>query len=146
MNAATGNGTLTTTANSGSFTQNTNRYIVTTNWTEDKVWNMEIPVSGFTGGTLKISFIPQSSNTGPKDFAVEWSADNINWSTASDEQKYIVENASGKDKEISITPSGITDKLYIRLRVTSNTSANNTGTVATAGTSRLTTKLTIEQE
>jgi hypothetical protein len=145
MNATTGSGTLTTTANSGSFTQHTGKYVTTSNLKlADASWNMEIPVSGFTGGTLKLSLNPRSSNTGPRDWAVEWSANGTSWSTATDSEKYTTANADA-DKTITITPSGITDKLYIRLRVASSTSVNN-GTVADTGTSRLTTKLTVEEE
>ena len=142
--ATTGQGTLTTTANSGSFSINSSKYVTTTDWELNKSWNIEIPLSGFTGGALKLSFYAQSSNTGPRDFSVEWSANNSTWSTAASEEKYTLSNSSA-GKEITINPTGLSDKLYIRLRVTSTTQASGSGSIGSTGTSRITTSLTVEE-
>jgi hypothetical protein len=149
MVSSTGNGTLTVTANSSSFTATTapvatNRYVSTTNWGVDKYWIMEIPVSGFTGGNVDVTFTPQGSNTGPRDFAIEWSANGSSWSTPSTAEQYEVKT-SGDNKTFTIAPSGLTTRLFIRLRVTSTTSVNG-GTVASGGTSRLTGKVTVEKQ
>jgi hypothetical protein len=158
--SSTGNATLTTTANSGSFTATTatpsaNNYVVTSKWgtDADKAWIMEIPITGgFTGGAITLSFKAHGSPTGPRDFAVEWSTNGTSWSTATATEQYTLTGSSA-DKTITITPSGLTTKLYIRLRNTSGISVRaGTGSytvsdpIQTAGTSRITGKLTIEQE
>ncbi|MDR1680192.1 MAG: hypothetical protein LBS12_00185 [Prevotellaceae bacterium] len=142
---------LTTTASSttpGSFEARTHTsassyYVVATTWGTDKTWGLEIPVTSAANGSVKLSFYAQSSGTGPRDFAVEWSADGSNWSVATDTEKYTL-NTSSSAKAITVTTSGLTTKLYLRLRVTSNTSVND-GTIATGGTSRITGKLTVER-
>jgi hypothetical protein len=142
---------LTTTANSGAFnavlgSSAIYNYVVAgAGWDViGKAWIMEIPVAGFTGGDVNVSFIPQSSNTGPRDFAVEWSADGTSWSTATAAQEYTVANSTGQNKTITITTSGITNKLYIRL-ITKSITAVNGSAVGSGGTSRLTGKVTIEK-
>jgi hypothetical protein len=148
MAATTGQGTLTVSNSSGTFTHATANggCVYASGWSTDAAWNMEIPVSGFTGGTIKLSFKVYGSATGPRDFAIEWSADKSTWSIG--EPTYTISATTvGSANEINevINPSGLSDKLYIRLRVTSNTSIND-GSIGTTGTSRLIPKLTIEQQ
>jgi hypothetical protein len=163
MDATTGSGTLTTTAGTttGTFSKATSpKSIWTGGWVEEeeeeeeeegvskiKAWNMEIPVSGFTGGTLKLSFGAYGTDAGPKDFAVEWSANGATWSTPTDEQKYVLTKTTSTTYQKSIQPTGITDKLYIRLRVLPGSKSIGDGNItASGGNSRLTAKLTIEEE
>ena len=143
------NSILSTTA-TGTFNYVTNanpanNYVVATGWEAvGRHWLMTIPVSSYAGGDVTVSFRPQSSNTGPKEFALEWSADGSTWSTATSAEQYIVTNNANLNEAITITTSGLTSHLYIRLRVTSTVSAND-ATVVSGGTSRITGKLTVEK-
>jgi hypothetical protein len=152
------NSQLTTTANSGLFNAVINAnpvynyVIVPGGWNEiGKAWVFEIPVTSFTGGNVNVSFTPQSSNTGPRDFAVEWSANGSSWSTASAAEQYQATNSAGDDKTITLTTSGLTNKLYIRFRVTSLISVRAGVThpaddpVQAGGTSRFTSKVTVSE-
>jgi hypothetical protein len=152
MLSSTGNATLTTTASSATpptfnavtATNSLYNYVVTSGWNVEEAWIMEIPVTSAANGNVKVSFTPQGSNTGPRDFVVEWSSNGASWSTGTAAESYTVENATGKDKAITLATSGLSDKLYIRLRNTSTVSING-GTTAAGGTSRLTGKVTIEK-
>ena len=144
------NSALSTTA-TGAFNYVTaaspaNNYVVVNGGWEavDRYWHMEIPVTSYTGGDVEISFYAQSSGTGPRDFAVEWSANGSSWSTATAAEEYTLGSSSAA-KSITITTSGLTNKLYLRLRVNSITNVNGTGNIATGGTSRITGKLTVEK-
>ena len=145
------NSTLTTTA-TGAFNYVTNsntanNYVVVTGGWEvvGSHWLMTIPVSSYAGGAVTVSFRPQSSNTGPKEFSLEWSADGSTWSTATAAEQYLVTNSASLSEAITITTSGLTSHLYIRLRVTSSVSAND-GSIAGGGTNRLTGKVTVEKD
>ncbi|MDR0728760.1 MAG: BACON domain-containing protein [Prevotellaceae bacterium] len=148
MAATTGQGMLTVSNSSGSFTHATasGGCVYASSWTQGAAWDIEIPVSGFTGGTIKLSFKVYGSATGPRDFAIEWSADKSTWSTGGPTYT-ITATAAGSADEINevINPSGLSDKLYIRLRATSNTSINGSN-IGGTGTSRLIPKLTIEEQ
>jgi hypothetical protein len=144
--------TLTTTANNGKFSSSTNssgNSIWTGNWGETnealKSWNIGIPLSGFTGGTLTLTFYSWGTAKGPKEWAVEWSADNNTWSTPTDEQKYTVTTTAYTSVySKTIAPSGLTNMLYIRLRPTGTTTID--GTASGTGNNRLGINLTIEQK
>jgi hypothetical protein len=149
--STTGNATLTTTANEGTFTAHSDSSISALDWKTDRAWKMELPLtSNFTGGTIQLSFQAYSAGPGPRDFAVEWSADNNSWSTATYKEQYAL-TSNPVHKNICLTPSGLTNKLYLRLRVTSNSSvragtgsAPPTDLIQSAARSRLVESLTIE--
>lgn len=121
-----------------------------TNWVEGKYWLFGFAPKGYENLTL--SFMPRSSNTGPRDFKVQYSTDNNTWLDV-DGSSYVVTSSYDVTQSFHL-PVTITnvDHLYVRMIVTSNISAragtgtysptdqiqsggvNNIGTVVLSGT------------
>jgi len=166
--ATTGSGTITletTGSPTGSFsamtlTNSANNYLNSANWPSSATippanvgkgaWVMEIPATTSDNGNIQIAFNTQSSGTGPKDFAVEWSVDNITWNSATSGGTYSLNNIAAMNVTATMTVSGITNKLYLRIRATTYYSAragtgsySPTESLQAIGTNRLTGKVTV---
>lgn len=97
-------------------------------------WLMTTSSKGFTN--LKLSFKMRSSATGPSEFMVRWSPDNMVWSEV---QAFTVQSALSLSDPRSLfsftlpEAAAHRDTLYIQLVLTSTRSANG-GTIGSGGT------------
>ncbi|TVQ86853.1 MAG: T9SS C-terminal target domain-containing protein [Bacteroidetes bacterium] len=131
----TGNYTFPTGASPGTNS------ISSTQWVEGmdtKYWIIEVSTLNF--GNLTLSSKQQSSNTGPRDFKVQYRIGAQGTWIDVDNTNIIVGNdnfSSGVLSNITL-PAACNNKatLFIRWIMTSNTSVND-GTVAAGGTSRI---------
>lgn len=118
----------------------------------DDWWRAAIPVNAIEANTqFAISYQYQSSATGPKHFALEWSVDGSNWSAINpkteqvgDEviQYTVIAPSAAKlnvSETFTVTTAVAHGTLYVRKRVSSNVCANGTGSLLTSrgGTSRI---------
>ncbi|MBW6479398.1 MAG: Ig-like domain-containing protein, partial [Bacteroidales bacterium] len=114
--------------------------ISSTQWQEGentKYWVVELSTLNF--GDLTLSSKQQSSNTGPRDFKVQFRIGTQGaWTDVPNSNITVANNfISGVIENIEL-PAACNNKafLYLRWIMTSNTSVNE-GTVASAGTSRI---------
>jgi hypothetical protein len=137
---------ITTNASGLNYTNMTNNpisdgYVVTTSggWNSGnntKYWKVNLVTTGITN--LKLSSVQRSSNTGPRDFKVQYSLDDSAWTDVSGSTVTVGNDwSTGALSNIAL-PTNCENKsvVYLRWIMTSNTSANN-GTVAAAGTSAI---------
>lgn len=116
---------------------------------KDDWWKATVPVTDFAANTeVKITFQYQSSGTGPKHFAIEWSTDDTSWTgvelkaeTVEGENiqyTFIAANAAKTDvsQKFTVNKAIASGNLYVRLRVSSTASAAG-AIIGTAGTSRI---------
>jgi hypothetical protein len=115
-------------------------------WSVNDYWQFEVSTVGYTG--IEIGWDQTSSNTGPGQFQLQYSTDDINWNLVG--AAYAVPadaganiwTASGSPEPLSTIlsePGTAWDNqstLYFQLVDASTTSANG-GTVAAAGTDRV---------
>ncbi|MCL2028220.1 MAG: BACON domain-containing protein [Bacteroidales bacterium] len=143
LTAASG-AVISKTASGGISYTESSRTIYCSGWdgTAGKHWLLTIPVSKDVSGTIVVDFIGFGTNTGPRNWKIQSSSDNTNWT---DGDSYTLANVAyshaDAQKSVSVTlpatiPAGGT--LYIRLATTDLVSiAGNT--VASGGNSRLAT-------
>ncbi|MEW9124043.1 MAG: 5'-nucleotidase C-terminal domain-containing protein [Thermotaleaceae bacterium] len=115
----------------------TDTSISNTNWGAGKNWQISFTTAGYDNITL--SSKQKSSNTGPRDFKVQYSLNGANWTDVSNSNVVCANDnyISGVLEDISL-PQAVEDQplVYLRWVVASNTSVNN-GTIASGGTSRI---------
>ncbi|MFW5706533.1 MAG: T9SS type A sorting domain-containing protein [Bacteroidota bacterium] len=117
----------------------TTQSISATGWVEGeglKFWQIEFSTLGFEGLTL--SSAQRSSNTGPRDFKLQYRIAQEEWQDVPGSEILVANNfTSGVLSQISL-PSDMNDNASVSLRwiMTSNTSVNG-GDIAAAGTSRI---------
>ncbi|MFA9556864.1 immunoglobulin-like domain-containing protein [Evansella sp. AB-rgal1] len=120
------------TGGSGTYALNTN------NWHDgagSKYYMIDFETIGFSN--IKISSKQMGSNTGPRDYQLQYSLDGENWLDFGNE--IIVANNwnSAVVEEVELPSETFNqDNVYVRWLMTSNTSING-GTVGSGGTSRI---------
>ncbi len=111
--------------------------IGTTKWTENAAWMIaNINATGYTGLTFSAKL--RSSNTGARDFVLEYSLDNgASWTGVADSSIQVGNNANGGYDQLSL--SMLDGKAFaLRIRMSSTTSVKGDGnTVADAGVSNI---------
>lgn len=126
-------GTVIDTSAPDKYAVNTNNGASTMSakgWGLDDYWSFQFPAGGYENYT--ISFYPRSSNTGVRDFEVQYSFDGSQWTTI-EGSAYQVTNSYTIQQSINL-PVEISnvDSLYIRMITTSNISVRaGTGSYAT---------------
>jgi hypothetical protein len=114
-------------------------------WTTGDYWQFSTSTTGYRDVT--VSFDATGSNTGPRDFKIAWSADNL---TYSDFGTYSLVNASWSSSPTFVNPptahfsfdfSSVSaleedSSIFFRL-IQVGTTSINAGTVAATGTSRV---------
>ncbi len=112
-------------------------------WAAGDYYEVSVPTTGHSGITLSLDHI--SSNTGPADFIVEYSADGVSFTTGA---SYSVTSASWSSSSTH-GPSSRTfdfsavaelddqDTIWFRVSVAPDSLAVNEGSIATTGTSRV---------
>jgi 2',3'-cyclic-nucleotide 2'-phosphodiesterase (5'-nucleotidase family) len=136
--------------NNSGYYSSTNKSFQIPSWdsgANTKFWQISLSTAGYE--KLKISFNSYSSNTGPRNFKLQYSIDNINFtdvntSNTNNDGAYInTSSAATKNFELPATINN-SDKVYLKFLQTSNISVRaGTGTysineeVGTAGVSRL---------
>ena len=143
LNATTGAGTISRPPGTPGDTliyHSGERSVRTTNWLEigSAYWLMTIPVSVNISGNVNVSFSSYGSSTGPGQWKVQVSSDNINWADG-DTYNLGTSTTAMSDFSINATllaaiPSGGT--LYLRLIPRSAVSVGG-GNVAAGGTNRI---------
>ncbi|MHC1780106.1 MAG: DUF5689 domain-containing protein [Bacteroidales bacterium] len=105
-------------------------------WAQGKAWLFTFtPKQNIASGkTLSITYKGYGSSTSPKNFVVEYSKDNTNWTAMGEVITYTASIAS-YTRSIALTES-LSGQLYIRVKV-STAVAINDGAIADAGNSRL---------
>ena len=101
-----------------------------------KYWMVTTSTTDFN--TLILSSTQRGSNTGPRDFKVQYSTDGTNWTDVPDANIAVANNfTSGVLDEVEL-PEACEDQetLHLRWIMTSNSSVDG-GTVASAGTNRI---------
>lgn len=108
-----------------------------TTWTNGPAyWQVSLSTKGFQ--TINVSSKQRGSNTGPKDFKLQYSLDNSNWSDVLNGTITVANNwTSGVLTNVAL-PSEAADKdlIYVRWLNSSNSSING-GSVAAGGTSQI---------
>lgn len=100
-----------------------------------KNWMIEINTQGFS--EIKISSEQRSSNTGPKDFKLQYRIGTGIWSDLPSGSTTVADDfTSGVITNLPITSGSDVSSLFIRWVMKSNVAVNG-GTVAAAGTSRI---------
>ena len=100
-----------------------------------KNWVIEVNTQGFN--EIKISSEQRSSNTGPKDFKLQYKIGSGSWNDLPSGSTAVEDNfTKGVLSNIPITSGSNLSSLFIRWVMTSNIAVNNT-TVADTGTSRI---------
>jgi hypothetical protein len=101
-------------------TSNTANTILAKGWGLGDYWSFKFPASGFEN--YAISFYPRSSNTGVRDFEVQYSLDGMTW-TAIEGSTYQATNSYAEQQSFDLpTDLSNVDSLYIRMITTSNIS------------------------
>jgi len=103
---------------------------------DSKYWIINLNTEGF--GDLKLSSKQYGSSTGPRDFKVQWSTDEVIWNDVSNSIITVATNwTSGVLNEINL-PSDLNNQstIFLRWIVTSTTSVNG-GTIGSSGTNRI---------
>jgi len=121
----------------------TNQAISTTGWNDGdglKYWQISFTSAIFSAvyDSLKLSSKQRSSDTGPRDFKVQYSLDNMSWTDIPGGDIVVANNwTSGVLNKLEI-PKACWGQPQVSIRwiMTSNTSTN-ASTVASAGTSRI---------
>ena len=117
-----------------------NLAISTTGWdggNGTKYWMIELETTGY--GDLSLSSKQQSSNSGPKNFKVQYSIDGGgNWTDVPGSTVTVADNMTTGVLNNLPLPAACDNQASLQLRwiMTSNTAVNN-GTVAASGTSRI---------
>ncbi len=107
-------------------------------WGVGQSWYMTMtPKANMTvGKVVSVSFKGYSTNTGPRDFVVEYSKDNTTWHAMGDVVTYgtsLPESAYVRSYTLTEASNGA---VYFRIKNSTTVSANG-GTVASTGNSRL---------
>ncbi|MGX9984914.1 T9SS type A sorting domain-containing protein [Soonwooa purpurea] len=103
---------------------------------ESKYWKISFTTLNMTN--LKMSSVQRSSNTGPRDFKVQYSLDELNWTDLSEGNVTVLNDwASGHINKISL-PIACDNKplVYLRWIMNSNIAVNG-GSVQSGGTSTI---------
>ncbi len=122
------------TGGSGTFAKNAN------GWQEvagtDKYWQVRVNALGFE--SLVISSKQQGSNTGPRDFRIDYSLDGTNWEVIPGSDITVGINFnSGTVSGLAIPAAASNqEEVFFRWIVTSNTNVNG-GEIASTGTNRI---------
>jgi uncharacterized protein YjdB len=129
------------------FGGSSTKAIITSGWHEEsdsgeidgkkkKYWEVSFETTGYSN--LKLSSKQQGSNTGPKEFKVQYSLDHTNWVDIPNGTITVANNTTtGVLNNLSLPDDTSNQSLvYVRWITTSNTSVNG-GTVASAGTNRI---------
>lgn len=135
----------TITTNSGSIVYNTAggntslAAISSSGWdggSGSKHWTVSFTTAGISN--MKLSSIQRSSNTGPKDFKVQYSLDASNWTDVPGANITVANNfTTGVLSEVALPVECDNQSLvYLRWIMTSNIAANN-NEVASGGTSAI---------
>lgn len=100
-----------------------------------KYWMVSFTTAGMSN--MKLSSKQRSSGTGPRDFKVQYSIDNNNWSDIFAAEVTVGNNFSDGVLSDLVLPSTLNNQalVYLRWIMTSNTNVN--GTSGTGGTSRI---------
>lgn len=104
-----------------------------TGWNTDPAyWLLELDTTGYEDLTLSASM--KGSNTGPRDFKLEYSVDGTTWKAVAGSEAVLTATLAEVYKNVSL-PSEISDRstAYLRILKAGNTSING-GTVAGGGT------------
>ena len=108
------------------------------NWPsgDDYYWYISFSTNNYRDLTL--SSKQRGSNTGPRDFKVQWSLDGSDWEDVAGSEIMVANNfTSGVIEDVSLPiEMENQDTVYLRWIKTSNTSVNG-GTVGSAGTNRI---------
>jgi len=95
------------------------------------------PKAAITSGkTVSVSYYGYSTNTGPKDFVIEFSSDNTNWHQMGDAIVYGNTMPSSPFVRSYALTAAANSTVYFRIKCSSTTSVNG-GTIASGGNSRL---------
>ncbi|MDY0279098.1 MAG: M6 family metalloprotease domain-containing protein [Salinivirgaceae bacterium] len=113
--------------------------ISTTTWdngADAKYWQIDLTTTGYENVTL--SSKQRSSNTGPRDFKVQYKIDGTEWTDLTLGTVTVANNfTSGVLTDVALpTMLNNQGKIYLRWIMTSNTSTNG-GTTTSAGTNRM---------
>lgn len=103
---------------------------------DSKFWQISFATTGMSN--LKLSSAQRSSNTGPRDFKVQYSLDGSSWNDVSLASITVANDwTTGVLNNVAL-PSACDNQtlVYLRWMMTSNTSAN-AGTVAAGGTNSI---------
>jgi uncharacterized repeat protein (TIGR02543 family) len=117
---------------SGTFAPNSDKW----NVLGDAYWQTEFSTTGYE--TLTLSSKQMGSNTGPRNFQVQWSLDGSNWSNVSGTAITVANNwTSGVLNNVTL-PTEIKNqgKVFLRWIKLNNVSVAG-GTVASGGTNRI---------
>lgn len=128
--ATEGSGELTWSG--GDIAFNSSGYFNVSKWTTEACWQIS-DVDTSTLGSLKLSFTTSGSNTGPANWAVDYSADQ--GETWTELGTYTV-SGSYAAKSMELPDAASCEDLRLRLHPTDDVSVNG-GTVQTGGTNRL---------
>ena len=107
-------------------------------WGVGQSWFMQMtPKSALTAGkVITISFKGYGSNTAPRDFVAEYSADNLTWYQMGSAIVYTATLPADPYVRSYTLTSGASSQIYVRIKNTSTTAINE-GTVSSSGNSRL---------
>lgn len=136
-------GAVIDTSDPNKYTVNTNNNATTMSakgWGLGDYWCFQFPADGYENYT--ISFYPRSSNTGVRDFEVQYSLDGSQWTTIEGSSYQVTTSYTVQQSfNLPIEVSNV-DSLYIRMITTSNISVRaGTGSYAAdeaAGTGGIT--------
>jgi len=101
-----------------------------------KFWKIGVNTSGFSN--IKLTSLQRSSNTGPKNFKVQYSLNDNDWSDVPSSNITVANDWSTGQLKNLVLPSACENKslVYLRWIMTSNTAVNNS-TVPQGGTSAI---------
>ncbi|PRY87131.1 T9SS-dependent choice-of-anchor J family protein [Mongoliibacter ruber] len=122
------------TGGSGTFAKNSNGWQDAA--TTEKYWQVKVNTLDFEN--LSVSSKQQSSNTGPKEFRIDYSLDGTNWTTIPESSFDVANNfVTGTVASLAIPAAASNQaELFIRWIATSNVSVNG-GIIAFGGTNRI---------
>ncbi len=119
------------------FTGNPDKAISATGWNIGDYWQVEFNASDYKN--LKLSSMHRSSDTGPKDFQIEYSLDETSWTAVSGGVIAVTPGSTWNTTISNLAlPSAVDfqSSIYLRWVVTSNVSASGE-TLVSSGTNRI---------
>ena len=127
-------GAVTTPASTGNVATTGNG-----NWTNGsntKYWKTNFGTIGLSN--LKLSSVQRSSNSGPRDFKIQYSLDDSTWTDVTNSTVIVGNDWTTGSLNNLILPTACDNKstVYLRWIMTSNTSVNN-GSIGSQGTSAI---------
>ncbi len=131
--ATTGSGTLS--IEGAAYTGYSSKALAANTWTVGGGWVMEVDAAGYSGLTFSAQM--RSSNTGPKNFNLQYSTNGTDWTVIDGSEGVIAGTGLAPVYTDMALPAAL-DNTAFKLRVTcaDNVSLNN-GTVAEGGASNI---------